>query len=109
MKRLEMTRVFPAPREVVFAWWSEAAKMQQWSGCKDCTRCEIEMDFRVGGGFTQRMQIAGAGEFTLTATYDEIVAPEKIVYRADLGMCVTRVSVEFFAQADGTRVVLTQD
>src|ERR1035438_6172882 len=93
--RLQITRVFAAPRELVFAWWTQAEKLQQWSGCKEATQCEIEMDFRVGGAFTQKMQIAGAGQFTITGTYDEIVVPERIVYRANLGPCVTRVSVEF--------------
>ena len=108
-QRLEITRVFDAPRPVVFGWWSQAEKLQQWSGCKDATKCEVEMDFRVGGSFTQKMHIAGAGEFTVTGTYDEIVAPERICYRADLGQAVTRVVIEFFEEGSRTRVVLTQD
>ena len=107
--RLQISRVFDAPRPVVFGWWAQAEKLRQWSGCKDATKCEIEMDFRVGGGFTQKMQIAGAGDFTFTATYDEIVVPQKISYRADLGHAVTHVLVEFFDQGDRTKVVLTQD
>lgn len=83
--------------------------MQQWSGCKEATHCEIQMDFRVGGGFTQKMQIAGKGEFTITGKYDEIVVPEKIAYHADLGFGVTRVVIEFFEQGDRTKVVLTQE
>ncbi len=108
-QRLRITRVFDAPREVVFGWWSEAGKLQQWSGCKETTKCEVKMDFRVGGSFTQKMQIAGAGEFTLTGTYDEIVAPERISYRADMGHAITRIVVEFFEQGGQTKVVLTQD
>src|SRR5262249_58307003 len=106
MKQLQLERVFKAPREMVFRFWSEAEKMQKWSGCKDCTRCEIEMDFCVGGGFTQKMQIhpmgGGTHEFTIRATYEEIVAPERIVYRADLGMAVTRVTVDFIEHRGGT-------
>jgi uncharacterized protein YndB with AHSA1/START domain len=109
MKSLQITRIFDAPRELVFSWWTDGEKMQQWSGCKEATRCEIQMDFRVGGGFTQKMQIAGKGEFTITAKYVEIVAPEKIVYRADLGFGVTRVLVEFFEHGSRTKVVLTQE
>jgi uncharacterized protein YndB with AHSA1/START domain len=109
MKSLQITRVFDAPRELVFSWWTEGAKMQQWSGCKEATRCEIRMDFRVGGGFTQKMQIAGKGEFTITGKYDEIVAPERIAYHVDLGFGVTRVLVEFFDQGNRTKVVLTQE
>jgi uncharacterized protein YndB with AHSA1/START domain len=107
--RVRITRVFEAPRPVIFGWWTQAEKLQQWSGCKDCTRSEITMDFRVGGGFTQKMQIAGAGEFTLHGTYDEIVEPERIVYRVNLGPAVTRVTVEFSDQGKGTKVVLTHD
>lgn len=109
MKSLQIIRLFDAPRKLVFSWWTEGEKMQQWSGCKEATRCEIQMDFRVGGGFTQKMQIAGKGQFTITAKYDEIVEPEKIVYQADLGFGVTRVLVEFFEQGDRTKVVLTQE
>jgi uncharacterized protein YndB with AHSA1/START domain len=67
------------------------------------------MDFRVGGGFTQRMQIKGAGKFSFTATYDEIVEPERIVYHANLGSATTRVVVEFFDEGDQTKMVLTQE
>jgi uncharacterized protein YndB with AHSA1/START domain len=109
MKSLQITRIFDAPRELVFRWWTDGEKMQQWSGCKEATRCEIQMDFRVGGGFTQKMQIGGKGEFTITGKYDEIVAPEKIVYRADLGFGVTRVQVEFIEHGSQTKVVLTQE
>jgi len=60
-QRLQLTRVFDAPRAVVFGWWSEAEKLQQWSGCKETTKCEVEMDFRVGGSFTQKMHIDRRG------------------------------------------------
>ena len=105
--RVTVTRTFDAPRPLVFGWWTKAEKLQQWSGCRDAIKCEITMDFRVGGSFTQRMQIAGAGEFSLTGTYDEIVPPERIVYRAKIGQAVTRVAVEFFEQGKGTKVVPT--
>ncbi len=107
--RIQITRVFDAPRPLVFAWWTQAEKLQQWSGCKAATKCEIEMDFRVGGSFTQKMHIAGAGEFSFTGKYDEIVEPERISYHAEFGQAITRVDVEFFEQGNQTRVVLTHD
>jgi uncharacterized protein YndB with AHSA1/START domain len=107
--RLQITRVFDAPRHLVFGWWTQAEKLQQWSGCKDATKCEIEMDFRVGGSFTQKMQIAGAGEFSFIGKYDEIVEPERIVYHANFGPASTRVVVEFFEEGKGTKVVLTHE
>jgi uncharacterized protein YndB with AHSA1/START domain len=107
--RMEITRVFDAPRHLVFAWWTQAEKLQQWSGCKEATKCEIDMDFRVGGSFTQKMQIAGAGEFSFGGRYDEIIEPERIVYHANFGPVITRVIVEFFEQGRGTKVVVTHE
>jgi uncharacterized protein YndB with AHSA1/START domain len=110
--RLRIARVFDTPRHLVFGWWTQAEKLQQWSGCKEATKCEIVMDFRVGGSFTQKMQIAANGEtceFSLSGTYDEIVEPERIVYHANFGRAITRVIVEFFEQGKGTKVVVTHE
>lgn len=108
-QQLQITRVFDAPRQLVFSFWTQADKLQEWSGCEKTRKCEITMDFRVGGSFTQKMQIEGAGEFTFTGKYDEIVAPERISYHADMGPVITRVTIEFIPMGDRTKVVLTQD
>jgi uncharacterized protein YndB with AHSA1/START domain len=110
--RLQITRVFDAPRHLVFGWWTQAEKLRQWSGCKEATKCEIDMDFRVGGSFTQKLQLLVNGqacEYSLSGTYDQIVEPERIVYHANFGQAITRVIVEFFEQGKGTKVVLTHE
>ena len=110
--RLQITRVFDAPRQLVFSWWTKAEKLQQWSGCKEATTCKVQMDFREGGGFTQSMHLVtqhGECEFTVTGKYTEIVEPERIVYHANLGSTPTKVAVEFFEQGRGTKVVLTHE
>jgi uncharacterized protein YndB with AHSA1/START domain len=106
--RLQITRVFDAPRHLVFAFWKEVDRLQQWWGCKDTTKVECTMDFRAGGCFTYVMQITGAGEFSYKGQYDEIIEPEKIAYHADFGGTTTRVVVEFIEQGAQTKVVLTQ-
>ena len=113
-KQLKITRVLDARRKIVFEWFKQADKLQRWSGCKEATSCEIHSDFRVGGTFIQKMHIRGAGEFSFTGIYDEIVEPEKIAYHADLsgapgGPPAARVLIEFFEQGARTKVVLTQD
>jgi uncharacterized protein YndB with AHSA1/START domain len=105
---LEITHILNVPTAEAFTWWSQQAKLQQWSGCAEATRCEIAMDFRVGGTFQQTMDIAGRGTFTFHGVYDEIVEPEQIAWRAFFGPVTTRMVVQFFAMGDRTRVVLTQ-
>ena len=107
--QLRIVREFPASRAEVFSWWADPEKLCQWSGCKEATTCHVEMDFRVGGSFTQRMQLQGLGEFVITGRYLEIVVPERIVYVADLRFAKSRVAVEFAEAAGGTRVTLSQE
>jgi uncharacterized protein YndB with AHSA1/START domain len=107
--RMQITRVFDAPRERVFEAWKRPELMQRWSGCKETAKVEITMDFRVGGSFTQKMDIEGAGKHTITGIYDEIIEPEKIAYHVNLGPATTRVVIEFIEQGRQTKVILTQD
>lgn len=110
--RLLITRVFEAPRTVVFGYWTQPEKLQQWTGCKDAKKVEIQAEVRAGGSFTQKMQIAGdAGgcEYTVTGRYEEIVEPERIVYTANMGPATIRVTIEFLDEGDSTRVVVTQE
>jgi uncharacterized protein YndB with AHSA1/START domain len=93
----------------VFAYWTQTEKLQRWTGCKDATKVEIQADVRPGGSFTQKMQIAGAGEYTFTGTYEEIVEAERIVYTAKMGPGTIRVKIEFFDEGKGTKVVVTQE
>jgi uncharacterized protein YndB with AHSA1/START domain len=107
--RMRITRVFDAPRERVFEAWKRPDLIERWSGCKETAKVEITMDFRVGGSFTQKMDIDGAGQHTITGVYDEIIEPQKIAYHVNLGPATTRVVVEFIAQGRRTKVVLTQE
>jgi uncharacterized protein YndB with AHSA1/START domain len=107
--RIQITRVFDAPRERVFEAWKRPDLLERWSGCKDAAKVAITMDFRVGGSFTQKMDIHGAGQHTIRGVYDEIIEPEKIAYHVNLGPATTRVVVEFIEQGRRTKVVLTQE
>jgi len=106
--RLQITRIFNAPRPLVFAFWKDPERLQQWWGCKDTTKVDCTLDFRVGGSFNFVMQIAGAGEFSYRGQYDEIIEPENIAYHADFGGTNTRVVVDFFDQGAQTKMVLNQ-
>src|SRR5471030_3189954 len=107
--RAQITREFAAPRELVFSFWTEAEKYRKWSGCHEATECEVEMDFRVGGSFTQRLLSGGVCLLTITGNYEEIIVPRKIVYKATFGETPAQVEVDFFEIPGGTQTILTPD
>ena len=107
--RLEISRFFNAPRDLVFDAWKQPDKIQQWWGCNKTAKVESSIDFRVGGHFTHKMDIEGCGEYEYSATFDEIVEPEIISYHADFGDRVERVTVRFLEEGEGTRLILIQD
>lgn len=78
-KDLVITRVFNAPREIVFDAWSVPEQLMQWWGPKVFTAPVCKVDFRVGGKYHFCMRAPDGQEFWSTGIYREIVRPEKIV------------------------------
>jgi uncharacterized protein YndB with AHSA1/START domain len=79
MERMVVTRVFDAPRELVWKAWTDPKYVMQWWGPKGFTSPFCEMDFRVGGKFLYCMRTPDGQEFWNGGEYHEIVLHEKIV------------------------------
>ena len=75
-----MERVFNAPRDLVFEAFSDCKHLAHWWGPKDWTLPVCQMDFRPGGVWLYCMRGPDGMESWGKATYQEIVAPERIVY-----------------------------
>lgn len=73
------TRVFDAPRELVFKAWTEPERLSQWWGPKGCTIGVQKMELRPGGTFHYFMR-RPEGQMWGKFVYREIVAPERIVF-----------------------------
>ena len=91
-ERMVITRVFDAPRELVWKAWTDPKYIMQWWGPKDFTSPACKMDFRVGGKLLCCMKSPDGQEFWNAVEYHEIVPPEKIV------------SLMYFADSKGNRV-----
>ena len=75
-----MTRVFDAPRHLVFEAMSKVEYVRQWWICMgDMTMPVCEIDFRVGGKYRYVSRMADGTEFGFHGEYREIVPPEKVV------------------------------
>lgn len=82
-RELRITRIFDAPRALVFEAWSKAEHLKHWFAPDGFTVPECELDFRVGG--TYRLCMRGLGnEHWVHGVYREIVVPERIVWTAIL-------------------------
>lgn len=78
-ERMVVTRVFDAPRELVWEAWTNPKYVMQWWGPKGFTSPFCQMDFRVGGKFLCCMRAPDGQEFWNGGQYHEIVPHEKIV------------------------------
>ena len=79
-ERMVITRVFDAPRALVWKAWTDPQYVRQWWGPKDFTVSYCKIDFRVGGKFLCCMKSPDGQEFWNGGEYHEIVPHEKIVY-----------------------------
>lgn len=79
-RELFITRVFDAPRDLVFRAWAEPDRMIRWAGPRGFTMTSCEMDPRPGGTFNFRMRSPEGADHRVRGVYREIVAPERLVY-----------------------------
>jgi uncharacterized protein YndB with AHSA1/START domain len=78
-RELIISRVFNAPRELVWRAWAQPEHLMQWWGPKDFTAPVCQVDFRVGGVYLICMRSPEGKDFWSTGVYREIVEPERIV------------------------------
>jgi len=81
--KLQLTRVFDAPRELIFKAWTDANQFQQWFGAAACDGAalkSLKADARVGGKYRIQVQKDDGEFFTTVGTYREVKPPERLVF-----------------------------
>lgn len=74
-----VTRVFDAPRSLVFEAWTKPEHVRNWYGLRSMETHICEIDLRPGG--TWRWGQRGPdGEVVFSGVYKEIAPPERLVY-----------------------------
>jgi uncharacterized protein YndB with AHSA1/START domain len=79
-----ISRVFDAPRELVWKAWTEPARMARWWGPHHFTNPVCELDVRPGGAFRIVMRAPDGAEFPFKGVYREVAPPERLVYTGDM-------------------------
>jgi uncharacterized protein YndB with AHSA1/START domain len=77
---LELTRVLPAARSVVFGAFSDPTQLAKWWGPKGFTNPVCEVDARPGGAIRIDMGAPDGTVFPMDGVFHEIVAPERLVF-----------------------------
>jgi uncharacterized protein YndB with AHSA1/START domain len=75
------TRVFDAPRALVFSVWTDPKHLAQWWGPNGFTTTTSSFDMRPGGVWRFVMHGPDGRDYQNRITFEEIVPPERIVYR----------------------------
>jgi uncharacterized protein YndB with AHSA1/START domain len=79
-REIVVTRVFDAPRDLVFQMWTDPKHIVQWWGPKGFTSTIYEMDVKPGGVWQFVMHGPDGVDYQNKVVYLEIVRPERIVY-----------------------------
>ncbi|MBN9308599.1 SRPBCC domain-containing protein [Devosia sp.] len=80
-RRLELARVLPAPRELVWTMFSDPYHLSRWWGPEGFTNLVIEMEFREGGRWHHVMRGPDGKDYPIDSVFIEVTPPERIVYR----------------------------
>jgi uncharacterized protein YndB with AHSA1/START domain len=93
-REIVMTRVFDAPRELVFEAHSSCEHMRQWWGPRGYEVASCEVDFRPGGTWRIVHRGPDGQEYGFHGEYREIVPPERITWTFEFEGMPGHVSVE---------------
>src|SRR5258708_11000284 len=77
---LVLTRVFDAPRELVFKAWTDPKRVREWWGPHGFTNPVCELDARPGGAIRIHMRGPNGIVYPMTGVYQEVVEPERLVF-----------------------------
>jgi uncharacterized protein YndB with AHSA1/START domain len=79
-RELVITRVFDAPRRLVFEAWTKPEHLSCWCGPRGFTIPFGEMDFRPGGAYRTCLRSPEGKDHWLQGVYREIVKPERLIF-----------------------------
>jgi uncharacterized protein YndB with AHSA1/START domain len=111
MVSVRIVEVFDAPRDDVFAAWTEAEQLQRWWGPGRFQTVSADIDLRVGGRYELLLE---PGSLRLVGEFREVTPPSRLVYtwQWTAGVPDTReslVTVEFRDLGGRTELVLVHD
>ena len=112
---LAIKRFIKAPRDRVYAAWTDPAQLKQWFGPESVQTHELIADARVGGEFRWDLSNAEGEKMTVRGEYRELQPDKKIVFTWQWDddevweKHTSVVTVELSDRDGGTELVLTHE
>lgn len=79
-RQIVLSRLYPAPPEVVFGMWTRREDLARWWGPDGFTISVDEIDVRPGGRWTFVMHGPDGTAYPNAIVYEEVAPPERLVY-----------------------------
>jgi uncharacterized protein YndB with AHSA1/START domain len=79
-REIVISRVFEAPRELLWNAWTDPAHIASWWGPRGFTAPPCEIDLRPGGEFLVVLDGPDGNKYPCRGVFKEIVENEKLVY-----------------------------
>jgi uncharacterized protein YndB with AHSA1/START domain len=79
-REIVLTRIFDAPRRLVFDAFTKPELLKRWFGPHGWSLVVCEVDLKVGGGFRFVLRGPDGKDMGMRGVYREIVAPERSVH-----------------------------
>lgn len=107
---LVVTRLFEAPREIVFEAWSRPELFQRWWVPKalGVPLRACEMDVRTGGGYRLEFGLDAANAMAFFGKYIDVVPPSRIVWTNEESGEITVTTVTFKDLGGKTLLTLSE-
>lgn len=111
-REIELTRVYDAPRELVFRAWTDPKHLARWWGPEHFSNPVCEVDARVGGKLRIVMRAPDGNDYPMRGVFQEVVAPERLVFTniavdaEDRPILEGLTTVTFRSEGDKTRLTL---
>lgn len=108
-REIVLSRLLDAPRELVFAAWTDLKQVVQWWGPRGFTTTSHEMSVKPGGVWRFVMHGPDGRDYKNKIIFTEVVKPERLVYRhaGEDEHEDVRFHVTVTFQAQGRKTLLT--
>jgi Uncharacterized conserved protein len=80
-RTIALTRIFDAPREIVWKAWTDPDGISNWWGPNGFTTTTRSMDLRPGGKWEHTMHGPDGVDYPNFTEYIEVDPPKRLVYR----------------------------